>query len=461
MKRVFLSFVACLGFLIPSQAQSISTGDELLDKAFALAVWTIDYNTHDNIIEAGAGYGGEWTRDCAINCWNAVSLFRPEVALNSLWSVTVDRDHVGHQYWDKIIWVIGAWKHYLVTGDFVFLENAYPCCKRTMKELEDYCYENYYQLFMGPAVYQDGIEAYDEPIYDKSKADQGGVLAHNYYSIKCLSTNALYYECYKILALMAQKFEKSRVEEYTKKAENLRKRIREVFYRPEQHKFVYLIDQKGNVHDYQEGLGIAFACMFGVLTEEEAADVLSNAHISQNGITAVYPSFPRNSAAKPGRHNDMVWPHVNMFFADACARNGVTDRFWFEMRNLAKLAIINGKNDFYEIYTIDGIPSGGYQCGHEWDTKEHQTWCATGYIRNFIDHILGMDFQETGIQLSPMGMENGEKIELKGIKYRNMELSITVKGHGNRVVNCKINGKSSSPFIPASLSGKVKVEIQL
>jgi hypothetical protein len=150
-----------------------------------------------------------------------------------------------------------------------------------------------------------------------------------------------------------------------------------------------------------------------------------------------------------------------MFFADACARNGVTDRFWFEMRNLAKLAIINGKNDFYEIYTIDGIPSGGYQCGHEWDTKEHQTWCATGYIRNFIDHILGMDFQETGIQLSPMGMENGEKIELKGIKYRNMELSITVKGHGNRVVNCKINGKSSSPFIPASLSGKVKVEIQL
>ena len=72
-----------------------------------------------------------------------------------------------------------------------------------------------------------------------------------------------------------------------------------------------------------------------------------------------------------------------------------------------------------------------------------------------------MDFQETGIQLAPMGMENGEKIELKGIKYRNMELSITIKGHGKRVVNCKINGKSSSPFIPASLSGKVKVEIQL
>ena len=344
MKRVLLSLVTFLGFFFPSQAQSLTTGEELLDNAFSLAVWTIDNNTHDGIIEAGAGYGGEWTRDCAINCWNAVSLFRPETALNSLWSVTVNKDHVGHQYWDKIIWVIGAWKHYLVTGDFVFLEDAYPCSKRTMRELEDYCYENYYQLFMGPAVYQDGIEAYDEPIYDKSKANQGSVLEHNYYSIKCLSTNCLYYECYKILAQMAQKFEKSKVDEYNQKAEKLRNRIREVFYRPEQHKLVYLIDQKGNIHDYQEGLGISFACMFGVLTEEEAADVLRNAHISQYGITAVYPSFPRNSRARPGRHNDMVWPHVNMFYADACARNGVTDRFWFEMRNLANLAINNGKS---------------------------------------------------------------------------------------------------------------------
>ena len=58
MKRVLLSLVTCLGFFFPSQAQSLTTGEELLDNAFSLAVWTIDNNTHDGIIEAGKDMNG-------------------------------------------------------------------------------------------------------------------------------------------------------------------------------------------------------------------------------------------------------------------------------------------------------------------------------------------------------------------------------------------------------------------
>ena len=461
MKKYVLA--ACLGLSMTMQAQTVSTGNKLMDDAFSLAVWTIDNNTHNGVLEAGAGYGGEWTRDAAMNAWNCVSLLRPQVAENSLWSVTENNKYrIGHQYWDKIIWAIGAWNHYLVTGNEEFLKAAYPCIKHTMAELEDECFENFYGLFMGPAVFQDGVEAYDEPVFNPEKSDQSSILEHHYQNIKCLSTNCTYYQAYKILALMAAKYDKGSVEEYNKKAEKLRNRIRELYYVPAEHRLIYLYDQKGNAHNFQEGMGISFAAMFGVLDVSEAADVLKNAQISQCGITSIYPTFARNSEEKPGRHNNMVWPHVNMYYADACAVTGVDNRFYFEMLNVADLAINKGNRDFYEIYTTAGVPSGGYQCGHEWDTKEHQTWCATSYIRNMVNHIFGLEFQEKGVKLEPMGMDgNVKQISMTGLPYRNMILDIVIKGHGSRVVNCKINGKIATPFIDGNLTGRVKVEIEL
>lgn len=81
----------------------------------------MDNNTNDSLLKAGGNYGGEWTRDISINGWNAASLLRPKIVEHSLWKVTVNnRSVVGHEYWDKIIWVIGAWNHYLVTGNVDF-----------------------------------------------------------------------------------------------------------------------------------------------------------------------------------------------------------------------------------------------------------------------------------------------------------------------------------------------------
>ena len=90
-------------------AQSLHDGSATgKTNVFDLAVWTVDNNTDGLLLKAGADYGGEWTRDISINSWNAVSLLRPAVAEYSLWSVTNNRKTIGHQYWDKIIWVIAA-----------------------------------------------------------------------------------------------------------------------------------------------------------------------------------------------------------------------------------------------------------------------------------------------------------------------------------------------------------------
>jgi hypothetical protein len=68
------------------------------------------------VILAGLHYDTPWTRDAAINAWNGASLLMPEVARNTLLSVLIRDDgkvRIGGQYWDCIVWVTGAWNHYL------------------------------------------------------------------------------------------------------------------------------------------------------------------------------------------------------------------------------------------------------------------------------------------------------------------------------------------------------------
>ena len=79
------------------QASSYRLGDDVetdcpkVNEAWELAVKTVRYNIRDSILAAGADYGGEWTRDVAINTWNGTDLFIPEVMERSLWHVTDGR----------------------------------------------------------------------------------------------------------------------------------------------------------------------------------------------------------------------------------------------------------------------------------------------------------------------------------------------------------------------------------
>ena len=210
-------------------AQTVATNNPTLNQAFSMAMSTLDKNiTPDGLILAGGDYGGEWTRDCAFNSANAASLLRPDAAEHSLWSVTNNRSSVGHQYWDKIIWVIAAWNHYMATADNAFLADALRCATATIAELESTCYNASYKLFAGPAVFQDGIAGYDAPIYQAGN-NSSYVLDHDAKNIMCLSTNCVYYKAYQCIADMTWQSGHDG-SAYENKAKQLKKAIRANFY---------------------------------------------------------------------------------------------------------------------------------------------------------------------------------------------------------------------------------------
>ena len=104
---------------------------------------------------------------------------------------------------------------------------------------------------------------------------------------------------------------------YLQKAEALKNNIIKNLYNSKNNTFYYLIDQNGKAYAYQEGLGISFAVIFGIIKGEKADQLIKNAVVSKYGITSIIPDFARYSEEMPGRHNNLIWPMVNGFFARA------------------------------------------------------------------------------------------------------------------------------------------------
>lgn len=473
MIRKFLILLSVVSFNLPASGQEIQSDNAGLKDAFTLALQTVDINTRRGILAAGGDYGGEWTRDISINSWNGVSLFRPTVAAASLWSVTINKDSIGHQYWDKILWTISAYNHYNVTGDRVFLKQAYQCSVNTIRALEKSQQETTSGLFKGPSVFNDGIAGYPEPIYEPGNFSSSVLDHKNSSRIKCLSTNCVYYQAYVSLARMSSLLneDKNISKQFQQKADDLKKNILHYFYDEAKNRLNYLVDQNGKVDESQEALGISFAVIFGIVTGDKATQLIHNAVVSRYGITSIYPEFPRYTGDKPGRHNNLIWPMVNGFFAQAAvaSRNYVT--FTNELTSLIHLALDadKGDYDFREIYNSQtGKPDGGYQANGKdhpdfhWESCRLQTWSATAYIAMVLKGVVGLTINEDAITLSPFLPAGTTFVQLSGLKYRQGTFDLIVKGKGNTIKKFTVDGKEQSSYsIKASTQGSHKVTIEV
>ncbi len=420
----------------------------------------------NTFIRAGGGYHQPWTRDASVNSWSAASLLEPAAARNTLLAV-LKREPDGkliiqqdNQWWDQVIWITAAWNHYLVTGDRAFLASAYEAAANTLARRKAEQWNVQYSLFQGPSFLNDGIAGYPAPPADATESRGSFVLAYpGADKTMALSTNCLYVAAYRNLARMAHALGKP-AGDADGKADALAASIRNRFWLPAHGRFGYLLRPDGSRDDSQESAGEAFALLFGIASPEQAASILKTVQTTPHGIPDSTPAFTRFSVDHPGRHNVIVWPPIEAFWAQAAAEKGDAPAFAREMDTLADL--VNGSGGkFWEIYNgTTGKPDGGWQVGHEWTSEQDQTWSATGYLRMVYLGLFGMRFGEAGLSFAPTLPEKWGPVTLSGMRYRGAELTIKLSGAGQKVRSMTLDGKPGSQ-IPAALIGAHTVAIVL
>lgn len=471
------------------------SGNHDVVKAYRLAIGDIHSNIQPHYVPLegknfpclypGFDYCEPWTRDAAINTWNGLSFFTPQIAKNTLLAQIVTLDgklFITHEYWDKIIWAVGAWHYYLATHDKEFLMLAYEAICNTLEQLEENEYNAQLGLFRGPAVYGDGVSAYP-PIYTRHsniqlKGSYSGISEWPKANpdISCstgtgipmhaLSTNAIYYHVYTLMPQLEKALKIKQIDDWDTKASHLKKNINQYFWNDLKGTYDYIIDPFGGC-DRQEGLGLSFVLLFNICNSGQKQAILQKTYVSPNGIPCLYPGYQRYSVVSGdnyGRHSGTIWPHIQGFWAEACLKNNYPKGFFHEFNALTKNSIRD--HQFYEIYHPDtGLPYGGIQEptlleGEIWNCGSRQSWSATAYLRMIFFNILGIRITTEGIIFQPHIPDNINLIEIKGLLYNDAIIDLIIKGKGNQIKSVLINQKNETK-LKASYKGSVLVEIEM
>ena len=445
----------------------ITTSDLTLDRALRAALGDVVGNivpTGVGLLDPGtpalmAGLTYEaWTRDAAINSWNMLNAVDPETARNTL-KGEVLRDGEGYrlrgQYWDAVVWVIGAWDHALWTGDRTFLAFAREVSAAWLARMEREEFSADLGLFRGPACFQDGVAGYADRY-----ADAGGKSCildwlHHHprdrhpvgmgMPMHSLSTNCLYYHALTILGEMDRWLGRTPDAHHAALAAQLRAGILTHLWLPEQGRFRYMVDPWG-ADDRQEGLGHGLAALFGLMPERS----LGRLATTPAGLPCVTPGYPRYDGLGIGRHSGLVWPHVEGFVAEAAARTGEPELAWATVARFAQRALRDGHyTECYHPQT--GLPDGGVQeitvgapedwhswCigpqvgtaqghpVHAWQSQPRTTWGATALWRLAIRVLAGLDPRPDGLHINPCLPPDAGPMHLRGIHWRGAVLDIRI-----------------------------------
>lgn len=468
---------------------SFEIDSPLLKKAFQIAIGDIAGNVQPwqgeldkqplACLLAGLDYDRPWTRDAAFNAWYAVSLIAPTIARNTLMSVLKEDQwgiRIGGQYWDAIIWVTAAWNHYLCTNDTEFLQKAFQVSINSLHYFEDAEFDSEDNLFRGGACFMDGVSGYPDKFADVPGSGIFGWVRNNPppdrmpgygLPMKALSTNCLYYNAYRLLPPMADELQLPVNPEWIEKAQRLKKAINDRFWDTRRNIYRYFVDASDDTGRH-EGLGHAFAILFGVANEDQRKAILENQHITPHGIPCVWPTYERyanQEGTSFGRHSGTIWPQVNAAWVMAASQCGRRDMALRELQSLAEKAYRDAQ--FSELYhPATGEIYGGlqeYSPGRieEWYSCKRQTWCATGYIQMILTVLLGQRITPSGISYDPYLPPGIERMRLSGLYYRNATLSICVE-RSDDVLGTSVNGVPQKEcFITSDSSGPQYISIKL
>jgi hypothetical protein len=487
----------------------------LSERAVELAGSRDVISTRPSFLIAGLDYG-MYSCDTMMHAWDGASFFYPGAVAGALVATLLagQRSGLEPDYWiTGFGWTLGAWEHYLCTGDRALLKVALAATLAGFARFEEEEFDPEKNLFRGASIFCDGISGYPD-FWVKDTAGIGHIRKWPDYHpgqkaakgqrlpMFTLSTNCVNYQAYLVASRMQRELGLPVDAALGTKAARLKDAINRNFWREDDGLYRYIVDPFGG-SDQQEGFGHAFAVLFGIASPEQARRIFDNLHITPQGIPINWPVYPRYASGDGkafGNHNATIWPPVSGVWAETAARNGRVKLFGLELKQSADRACRD--NQFAEVYhPLTGEIYGGIQEGRTmrggtmmraflaarlggagnatpetfaklfpdvegkkginlWQACGRNTFASTAFLRMVLRGLCGIRLDAGGVSFHPTIPDGMGPITLYDLSYRQAVLQIRVAGTGQSVKKMTINGREAKT-VPATATGEQSVAIEM
>ena len=432
----------------------LSTGYPMIDMLYALAMEEVQLDINEKgFFTAGAEWNQAWTRDMSYAIWLSLAASFNKVSVDSLktriFSGKILQDTgTGGSYpcsSDRVVWLLAAYEAALLANDNDFYKEVYEVGKNTMLQDLEIIYDTKRKLYRGEESFLD----WREQTYPRwmKPAD----IAESFSA----GTNVVHYAALKILAKMAQTLEKNEdAAKWNDYASQLQDGLKKELWCPERGYYAaYLIN--GVFPEKYEGydnLGNALSVLFELCNGEEAVSMLNYYKAGEYGFPVVTPQLNRIQPY----HNDAVWPFVQGYRALAAAKVKDLETFSHEFFTVVRSAALFGT------FKENLVASTGSK--KTLKNSDRQLWSIAAYIGMVYRGLVGINFAEDGIRLTPAVPQSFKAIvRLNRFVYNESVLNFEIQGNGADVVAIYFDGekKPADYVIPADLKGEHKVIVVL
>lgn len=406
----------------------------------------------DTTLRTGKEWAGVWTRDVSYSILLSMAYMQPEASRISLMRKVsptgrIIQDTGSGGAWpvssDRMIWAVAAYEVYKVTGDRSWLEYIYPVIRNSMADDYAVTHSTATGLVKGETSFID----WREQSYPK------WMQTADIYNSEALGTSVVHYRTLCILAdIAAELGHKAEAAEYTSKASALAKAINDNLWLTD--KGYYAMYNYGReysiVNPRAETLGESLAILYGVASPERARTITASNPTTPFGVGIFFPQI----ADMPPYHNNALWPWVASYWALANARVGNEQGTLEAIGSVFRPAALFTTNK--ENFVLDNGDIATEL------NSSNMLWCLAGNIAITHRILFGIDFGVDRLTFAPFVPKSlaGERT-LRGFKYRNATLDITVKGYGNVIKSFTLNGRSHEPFVPADINGHNTIVITM
>ncbi|MGH7717551.1 MAG: MGH1-like glycoside hydrolase domain-containing protein [Gemmatimonadaceae bacterium] len=436
-----------------SRFPQLESSQRLVDALYRMSLEELlDLVRDDGALAAGARWPDVWTRDVS---WGAMLSFTPIAPDAVRTSLMAKVDSAGRMIqdtgtggsWpvstDRVAWAVAAWELYAVTGDREWLRRSYDIVKRSVEADLLTAFDSTTGLFRGESSFLDWREQ-SYPRWMDPK---------DIYLSQSLGTNALHYATYRVLARMA-----AALGEPAARWERIAARVRrgmnehlwqagQGYYGQFRYGRTYL-----SLSPRAEHLGEALSIIYGAADSARRARVVRSTPLVPFGVPSFWPYIPDI----PPYHNAGIWPQVVGFWAWASAEagNGVgVEHALASIYRAAALFLTNKENM---------VAATGHFEGTELNS-DRLIGSVAANLATVYRVLFGMRFEEDRLLFEPFVPRtyDGERT-LRGLRYRDAVLTVTVRGFGNAPGRVLLDGRRvARAEIPAALTGAHTLEITM